>query len=66
MWMLAFLLLPLMGIAYVGWHVWTLVPLPSVWRVALIAVGVVSFLLIFANYLPVRMGGTSKRLEIEK
>ena len=49
MWMLAFLLLPLMGIAYVGWHVWTLVPLPSVWRVALIAVGVVSFLLIFAN-----------------
>ena len=49
MWMMVFLLLPLLGMAYVGWHVWTLVPLPALWRGVLIAVGVASFLLLFLN-----------------
>lgn len=43
------LLLPLLGIAYIGWHVWTLVPLSRLWRMGLIAFGVLSFLLLFLN-----------------
>ena len=50
MWMFIFLLLPVMGIAYIGWHVWTLVPLPAVWRVSIIMAGVLSFLMIFLNF----------------
>ena len=48
--MFIFLLLPVMGIAYIGWHVWTLVPLPAVWRVSIITAGVLSFLMIFLNF----------------
>lgn len=50
MWMFIFLLLPVMGIVYIGWHVWTLVPLPAVWRVSIIMAGVLSFLMIFLNF----------------
>jgi len=49
MWMLIFMVLPLVALAYVGWHVWTLVPLPRIWRGAIIAFGVASFLMIFLN-----------------
>lgn len=48
-WMLIFLLLPILGITYISWHVWILVPLPAGWRIALIALGLMSFLLLFAN-----------------
>ncbi len=48
--MFIFLLLPVMGIVYIGWHVWTLVPLPAVWRVSIIMAGVLSFLMIFLNF----------------
>ena len=30
MWMIAFMLLPLLGLAYVGWHIWLLLPLKGV------------------------------------
>ena len=50
MWMMIFLLLPLAGLAYVGWHVWTLVPLSAAWRWTLIGVGVLSFAMIFMNF----------------
>ena len=36
--------LPVAGIAYVCWHVWTLLPLASVWKWITIAVGILSFL----------------------
>ena len=49
MWMILFLLLPLLGIAYVGWHVWTLVPLSHWFRIGLIGFGILSFFLIFLN-----------------
>jgi len=49
MWLLLFMVLPLVGIAYVGWHVWTLVPLPRLWRAVIVATGVLSFLLLFLN-----------------
>ena len=48
--MFIFLLLPVLGIVYIGWHVWTLVPLPAVWRVSIITAGVLSFLMIFLNF----------------
>ena len=49
MWMMIFLLLPLLGIAYVSWHVWMLVPLSAAWRWSIIGVGIVSFLMLFLN-----------------
>ena len=45
--MILFMLLPILGLAYVGWHVWTLVPLPAGWRVGLVVLGVLSFLSLF-------------------
>ncbi len=50
MWMMIFMLLPLVALVYIGWHVWTLVPLPRIWRGDIIAFGVASFLLIFLNF----------------
>lgn len=47
MWAFAFLLLPLAGLAYVGWHVYTLLPLAPLWRWVLIVLGVVAFFSIF-------------------
>ena len=49
MWMLAFMLLPLLAMAYIGWHVWVLLPCSWIWRALLIAVMVVSFALLFLN-----------------
>ena len=49
MWMFVFLILPLLGLAYVGWHVWVLLPL-SVWgRSLVVALLIGSFLLLFCN-----------------
>jgi len=48
-WMIAFLLLPLAGLAYAGWHVWMLVPLPPLWRGLIIALGVGAFLSLFLS-----------------
>ena len=50
MWMLVFLLLPVLGFVYVGWHVWTLLPLSAVGRSVVVAVLVLSFLSIFLNF----------------
>ena len=50
MWMILFLLLPIAGLVYVGWHLWTLVPMQPLWRGVLIAAGVLSFALLFANF----------------
>lgn len=47
--MILFLLLPFVGIAYVGWHVWTILPLSRLWRAIIITFGVASFLLLFLN-----------------
>ena len=49
MWMLLFMALPVAGIAYVCWHVWTLLPLASVCKWAIIAVGILSFLTLFLD-----------------
>lgn len=50
MWMLLLMVLPLLGIAYVSWHVWTLLPLAKVWKLLIILVGIACFLLLFVNF----------------
>ena len=50
MWMMIFMILPFLAIAYVGWQVWSLVPLPRLFRAILIITGILSFLLIFLNF----------------
>ena len=37
MWMLTFSLLPLLALAYIGWHVWCLLPLSWIWKVLILA-----------------------------
>ena len=49
-WMFIFMALPLLGSAYLSWHLWTLLPLPTFWRCVLIVLLVGSFLLLFLNF----------------
>lgn len=49
MWMIIFLLLPILALVYVGWHIWTLVPLPAAFRTVLLILLGGSFLLLFCN-----------------
>ena len=46
-WAFLFMLLPLAGLSYVGWHVWVVLPWAAVWKTLVVAAGVVSFLLLF-------------------
>ena len=50
MWMLLFMVLPLVGIAYVCWHVWAVLPLTTVWKLLIIILGIGCFLLLFVNF----------------
>ncbi len=50
MWMLLFLLLPLAGIVYAGWHFWALLPLSRLWRWAIIVLLAACFALLFLNF----------------
>ncbi len=49
MWMIIFLFLPILGIAYVGWHLWTLLPISALVRSLLIGALAGSFGLLFLN-----------------
>ncbi|MBP5772307.1 MAG: metallophosphoesterase [Bacteroidaceae bacterium] len=49
MWFLLIALLPLLGLAYVGWHIWVLLPLAGVWKGMIVAAGVACFLLLFLD-----------------
>ena len=51
MWMFLFWVLPLLAMAYIGWHIWCLLPLHWLWKTLAIALMVVSFLLLFAGVL---------------
>lgn len=50
MWMLLFMVLPLIAIAYLSWHVWVLLPMAKIWKAFVILLGVGSFLLLFINF----------------
>lgn len=60
MWMLAFMLLPLLGIVYISWHVWVLLPWAPVWKTLVLALGIGAFLLMFLN-----LSGTLDRLPLD-
>ena len=47
--MFIFLGLPLLGLAYIGWHLWALIPLPAWFRSLLIGLLTGAFLLLFLN-----------------
>lgn len=50
MWMILFMVLPLVGLLYVGWHLWTLLPLDGWWKAAIIALGVMCVGMLFLNF----------------
>lgn len=50
MWMVVFLALPVLGLSYVGWHVWHVLPWGNAWRWVAVAVGVAAFLTVFLNF----------------
>ena len=50
MWMIVFFLLPFAALAYIGWHVWCLLPLCGLWKSVVIVLMVASFLLMFAGF----------------
>ena len=47
MWMMLFFALPLLALAYIAWHVWTLLPLSAVWKSLIIILGILCFLTLF-------------------
>ena len=48
--MLIILVLPIVAIAYIAWHVWVMLPLSALWKSVIIAVGVLSFAMLFLNF----------------
>ena len=51
MWMLIFTLLPLSALAYIGWHVWCLLPISWIWKVLILVLMTGAFLLLFAGFM---------------
>ena len=50
MWMMLFLLLPLVAIAYLSWHVWLMLPVSAWLKSLLIAAGIASFCVLLLNF----------------
>ncbi len=50
MWMILFMVLPVLGITYIVWHLWVLLPLANIWKVLIAASCVGAFLLLFLNF----------------
>ena len=47
MWMMIFMVLPIMAFVYIAWHVWAILPLAAKWKALIILVALLSFLLLF-------------------
>ena len=50
LWALVFFLLPLLGCAYVGWHVWRILPLATVWKWVVVLLMTACFALFIGNF----------------
>lgn len=50
MWMLLFMLLPVVAMSYIGWHIWCLLPVGWGWKLLAVVLMVASFALLFANF----------------
>ena len=44
------MLLPLLGLSYVAWHVWVLLPFATVWRAVCVGLGILCFLSLFLDF----------------
>ena len=53
------LLIPLLGLTFVGWHLWMLLPLGCVWKTVIIGLGLACFLTLFLD-----LNGTLDRLPL--
>ena len=49
MWMILFMLLPLLAMVYIGWHIWCLLPVKWYLKTIVIILMVASFLLLFSG-----------------
>ena len=49
-WVAAFLLLPIIGISYVFWHLWHLLPLPAAYKYIVLGVLTLGIFTFFANF----------------
>lgn len=49
MWMI-FMILPFLGIAYISWHLWILLPWSPIWKTLALLLGIGAFLLMFFNF----------------
>lgn len=50
MFLILFMLLPIAGLVYSGWHLWVLLPLPSLWKGVIITVGTLCFLSLLLDF----------------
>lgn len=50
LWALVFFLLPVLGCAYVGWHVWRILPLANVWKTVVVVLMAACFSLFVLNF----------------
>ena len=48
--MLLFMALPFVGMAYLAWHIWVLLPVANLWKLLVIALGIGAFVLLFLNF----------------
>ena len=49
MWLIAFLMLPLVGITYVSWRTWNILPLANTYKYVVVGLLLLCFLLFFTN-----------------
>ena len=47
MWMMVFMVLPILAFVYIAWHVWAILPLAAKWKALIILVALLCFLLLF-------------------
>ena len=60
MWMMIFLVLPVIGLAYVLWHIWQILPFANPWRWAAVVVAVLLFFSMFLGF-----SGAIEKIESE-
>ncbi len=63
MWMFIFLLLPLLGITYIGWHIWCILPLAWGWKLLVILLMVIVFIMMLGlrgglDHMPLHIAST--------
>ena len=49
MWMMIFLVLPLLAVVYLGWHIWMILPVSWIWKTVVIVVGLLCFSMLFLS-----------------